>query len=465
MEIVHPLLGKFQIIDEIGHGSFASVYLARHSVLQYPVAIKIFNEINKEEKVYKSIMHPFICQDFDLIKTPDSKNCLIMEYVEGKTLLEYANLCGTLFEGEIRKIFGQLIIATEYLHKHSIIHRDLKCENIMLDKYKNVRLIDLDFSCQDLSLHSTLCGSPEYVAPEIISNQSYGNSVDIWSLGIILYAITYGKLPFHNDNYSVMFQLITFSEPQYPPDPRVSANLVDLIKKILVKNPENRITIGEMKKHPFFTTDSDGSEFIFSEQQITSLIREPYSKSNPDEQVLKLMKLSKPNTIDAINEIKSGEMTYYSMTYNILYKNFISNDSMQLYSKSFIWPVNIKTKKNTTEKELPLLLGDNKNTKSEIVSSASHFQLNTLTSNNFNTHKIPKQVGLQLKINENVKYRRFSSISKPSLALGTKKSCFNSANIMGFHSQLKIRNFVNNHNHEFNAPLKLLPHLEAHPEQ
>ena len=349
MEVNHPLLGKFSLIKRIGCGSFSSIYLAQHSNLQYPVAIKIYQDKSVEDSVSnlfdiaKSIMHPFICQDFDLIKTPKDENCLIMEYVKGITLLEYSKNNGPIPENDIQTIFGQLVITLDFLHKHQIVHSNLNCENIMIDENKNIRLINFIASPANTNLHSALRGSPGYVAPETITNKITGISVDIWSLGVVLYAMTYGKLPFNNQNYSLLFHTITTFDPFYPPDERISKNLVDLIKMMLIKNPENRITINEIKKHPFFTTDSDKKNYIFNHQRINFLIRDPYSKMIPDMQIIQQMKLELDEQPKAIKEIRSGQKTYYSLLYNIAYKNYISNSQLKSYSRSFLCPINSKS--------------------------------------------------------------------------------------------------------------------------
>ena len=185
MEIVHPLLGKYKIISQIGRGSFASVYLAKHQDLKYPVAIKIFQEGKQDSNarnsfnLTKSIVHPFICQDFDFIKTPKGNDCVIMEYIEGKTLLEYANLNAPLSEKEIQTIFGQLVIAIDFLHKHQIIHRDLKPQNILLDENFYPHICDFGFSryCSEIEkLKMTKkIGTRLYMAPELFDDDDvYG---------------------------------------------------------------------------------------------------------------------------------------------------------------------------------------------------------------------------------------------------------------------------------------------------
>lgn len=366
MEVIHPYLGKFIIFKQIGTGSFASVYLAQHFKLHYPVAIKIFQKDFMEEyvqnafKIAKSIRHPFICQCFDIFKNQRDETCVLMEYIEGMTLLDYANIKSSISESEIQILFGQLVIAVEYLHKHNIIHRDLKCENIMVDNYNNIRLIDFGFSCHNVELHSTVCGSPAYLAPEIIQSENYGVSVDIWSLGIILYAIKYRQLPFENSNFTKLFHLITSTDPFFPPDIETSPNLMDLIKKLLTKQPNKRITIDEIKKHPFFTTDSKGSKYHFDEKLLNVFIHEPNDTIIPEKAVLNMMRLSANDELKAIDDIKSNNLNFHSLTYLILYKNYISTQLLPKYTRCFIYPSRLRNQSHCraakTTGDLPSLI-------------------------------------------------------------------------------------------------------------
>lgn len=373
MEIDHPVLGNYEIIKKLGEGSFASVYLAKHKVLHYLVAIKIFQEQNRIGKMHKSIIHPFICQDFDSIKTPSGKNGIIMEYVEGETLLDYVNHNTSLSEEIIKNIFGQLVIAIDFLHKNHIIHRDLKCENVMIDKNQNIRLIDLDFSCQNVNTHTTICGSPSYIAPEM-----YGNSIDIWSLGIIINSITYGVLPFESQNINTMLRLISSKEPDFPNDQRASSNLVYIIEKMLIKNPNKRITIDEIKKDPFFIFDSQYNEYTFKEQNINCLLVDPYSKLIQEKSILQKMHLTVKETINALCEIKNRQITYNSMTYAILYKDFGSNATMKSYKRCFLCPYKKINKKSMSENTLPLIIASDPSLNDKIMSSSSQFQLDEI---------------------------------------------------------------------------------------
>ena len=151
----------------------------------------------------------------------------------------------------------------------------------------------------------------------------YGNSIDIWSLGIIIYSITYGVLPFESQNINTMLRLISSTEPDFPNNQRVSSNLVYIIKKMLIKNPNKRITIDEIKKDPFFIFDSQYNEYTFKEQNINCLIVDPYSKLIQEKSILQKMHLTVKETINAIYEIKNRQITYNSMTYAILYMLFI----------------------------------------------------------------------------------------------------------------------------------------------
>lgn len=463
-DIVHPLLGTFSIIKKIGSGSFATVYLGYHTELQYPAAIKIFNSNNGDDiresfNITKQITHPFICKDFDLIKTSNGQNCLIMEYVEGQTLLEYANTHYPLSNQDIRAILGQIIIAVEFLHFNNIIHRDLKCENVLIDKNKNIRLIDLNFSCPNGILHSTMCGSPGYIAPEIIKNELYTDSVDIWSMGILLYAITYGRLPYQNNNVYALFKLIISDEPSFPHDSDVDANLVDLIKKMLVKDPNRRITIQEIKNHPFFTSGTTEKNYIFSKPRINYYINDPLSKVNPQMHIIQQMKLSLSDSLILVNELKSGKITHNTLTYSILYKIYISNVQIKNYSHSFQCIIHEKSNPAKKEGDLPLL--DTNESSKGVMPSLSHSTSydGIAEKEDLSIHKGNKQVDLQLFLNSNVQFRRFSSLAKPIAGINRRK-----LSAMKSVPQLKQAKVINESNFagEGTVSLGALPQLKIH---
>lgn len=342
MEIQHPYLGTFIVVKQVGTGTFAAVYEARQVSLNYRVAIKIFNKSFPEDDVRKafniasSIKHPFICQEFDLFKSQDGRLCILMEYVEGMTLLEYANNCTQIKISELRLIIGQLIIALDYLHSKNVIHRDLKCENIIIDVNGNVRLIDFGFAGVG-DLHSTTCGSTEYLAPEIIKEEVYGSPIDIWSLGVVIYAIAHGELPFQNPNLTKLFHMISKLHPTFSSDEEIHPQLVDLIKRMLIKDPKKRITLKEIQDHPFFTTDDLDNHYKFDVHKYDQFI--DYNLScNPSFDIIKQLQLSPQNEMKLINDLKFHKNTPHTMAYAIIHKNQISNIELREIGLGFLEP-------------------------------------------------------------------------------------------------------------------------------
>lgn len=261
---MEKLQTNYNIIKEIGIGAFARVFLAEHKILRQTVAIKVIqiNEqqghhtlaaIQQEADLLKSLTHPYITTLYDFILTPETA-FLVMEYLEGGSLLERINTNGPIAESTAKEIFFQLINAIYYLQQMRVVHRDIKIENILFDKFRNIRLIDfgLSRSMSDTnSIIQTQCGSLSFAAPEMIVGKSYGASVDIWSAGVVLYTMVTGQLPFEDTNLKNQLSKIINSSPSYPPN--LSPSLIDLIDKLLTKNPDDRIRPPDILKHPWLS--------------------------------------------------------------------------------------------------------------------------------------------------------------------------------------------------------------------
>lgn len=255
-------IGKYQIIRNLGEGSFGKVKLAQHLVTGQKVALKIINRktlaksdmqgrIEREISYLRLLRHPHIIKLYDVIK---SKNDIIMviEFA-GKELFDYIVQSGQMPEDEARRFFQQIIAAVEYCHRHKIVHRDLKPENLLLDDQLNVKIADFGLSniMTDGNFLKTSCGSPNYAAPEVISGKLYaGPEVDVWSLGVILYVMLCGRLPFDDDFIPALFTKI--SNGVYTLPNHLSPGAKNLLTRMLVVNPLNRITIHEIMEDEWF---------------------------------------------------------------------------------------------------------------------------------------------------------------------------------------------------------------------
>lgn len=251
----------FSNLQQIGSGSFSDIFSATHNPTNVKVSLKISlkeqNEeslqvLKKEVEINKILFHPFICKFFTEIVT-EHLHIIVMEYINGVSSLDYVNEMSGISDIEARSLLSQLIIAIEYLHNEAhITHRDLKLENIMIDLYGHIRLIDFGFSSMK-TIMSTCCGTIPYCAPEVLLRELYTCASDIWSLGIILYAFLNGNLPFVHQNINTLVELIVGSEVFYPDNMDIFAR--DLLQKMLNKDPDQRITIEEIKSHPFLSSE------------------------------------------------------------------------------------------------------------------------------------------------------------------------------------------------------------------
>ena len=254
---------NFKMGKKLGEGRFSIVKLATHSLTNQPVAIKILDKtkIVEKEDLERIIREMEMLAELDndhVIKVyqiyeDDNNYLIIMEYCEGGELFNYIVEKQKLSENETAFFYYQIIEGIEYIHSKGIAHRDLKPENLLLDKDKKIKIIDFGLSnyFDGVQKLETPCGSPCYASPEMVGGNKYnGFFIDVWATGIILFAMLCGYLPFEDDNNDILFKQILSAKIDYPS--HLSDLSKDLLKKIIETNPEKRIKIEEIKKHPFY---------------------------------------------------------------------------------------------------------------------------------------------------------------------------------------------------------------------
>ena len=256
------LINNYEFKKDIGEGNFGKVKLGVFKKTGEEFAIKIINKdkikqkmknvLFKENEIITKFNHINIVYVFQII---EEKNdiYIIMEYCNRGELFDYIVSHQRLYEDEASVFFYQLINGVDYIHKKGVAHRDLKPENLLLDINKTLKIIDFGLSHEydGNSLLKTKCGSPSYASPEIIKGQLYdGFKTDIWCCGIILYAMLCGYLPFEGDNNRELFLHILQGNPEYPSF--LNKNSKKLIKGLLKINPDERLTIEQIKKSEFY---------------------------------------------------------------------------------------------------------------------------------------------------------------------------------------------------------------------
>ncbi|EHH51831.1 Serine/threonine-protein kinase SIK1, partial [Macaca fascicularis] len=252
-------VGFYDIERTLGKGNFAVVKLARHRVTKTQVAIKIIDKTRLDssnlEKIYREVQlmkllnHPHIIKLYQVMETKDMLY-IVTEFAKNGEMFDYLTSNGHLSENEARKKFWQILSAVEYCHDHHIVHRDLKTENLLLDGNMDIKLADFGFgnfykSGEPLS---TWCGSPPYAAPEVFEGKEYeGPQLDIWSLGVVLYVLVCGSLPFDGPNLPTLRQRVLEGRFRIPFF--MSQDWESLIRRMLVVDPARRITIAQIRQH------------------------------------------------------------------------------------------------------------------------------------------------------------------------------------------------------------------------
>ncbi|KAM0953961.1 putative protein kinase CAMK-CAMKL-CHK1 family [Dioscorea sansibarensis] len=259
-------VGKYELGRTIGEGTFAKVRFARNSETGDPVAIKILDkekilkhklveQIKREIATMKLIRHPNVVRLYEVMGSK-TKIFIVLEFVTGGELFDKIVNHGRMREEEARRYFHQLINAVDYCHSRGVYHRDLKPENLLLDAYGNLKISDFGLSAlsqqvRDDGLLHTTCGTPNYVAPEVLDDRGYdGAPADLWSCGVILFVLLAGYLPFDESNLMNLYRKISVAEFTYPS--WLSFGAMRLLTRILDPNPMTRITISEILEDEWF---------------------------------------------------------------------------------------------------------------------------------------------------------------------------------------------------------------------
>ncbi len=259
----NEILKDYTIKGELGKGTFSTVYLATKNTTLSKVAIKILEKskiINQDDltrvlreiSILKSFNSPNVIKIYEIIENP-TNYYIIMEFCEYGELFNHIVEEQRLSEEESSYFFYQLINGLEYIHHNNVVHRDLKPENLLISGDNLLKIIDFGLSnyFDGKKLLSTPCGSPCYASPEMVSGNNYnGFNIDVWATGIILYAMLCGYLPFEDNDNEILFRKILECNLDLPDF--LSNRSKNMIKKLLVVDPEKRIKIEGIKKHPFY---------------------------------------------------------------------------------------------------------------------------------------------------------------------------------------------------------------------
>uniref|UniRef100_A0A452GMI3 Serine/threonine-protein kinase MARK1 n=1 Tax=Gopherus agassizii TaxID=38772 RepID=A0A452GMI3_9SAUR len=276
----HPHIGNYRLLKTIGKGNFAKVKLARHVLTGREVAVKIIDKTQlnptslqklfREVRIMKILNHPSIVKLFEVIET-EKTLYLVMEYASGGEVFDYLVAHGRMKEKEARAKFRQIVSAVQYCHQKYIVHRDLKAENLLLDADMNIKIADFGFS-NEFTIGNkldTFCGSPPYAAPELFQGKKYdGPEVDVWSLGVILYTLVSGSLPFDGQNLKELRERVLRGKYRIPF--YMSTDCENLLKKLLVLNPIKRGSLEQIMKDRWINVGHEEEEL------------KPYTEPEPD---------------------------------------------------------------------------------------------------------------------------------------------------------------------------------------
>ncbi|XP_075695874.1 serine/threonine-protein kinase SIK2 isoform X2 [Rhinoderma darwinii] len=326
-------VGFYDIERTLGKGNFAVVKLARHRITKTEVAIKIIDKsqldavnlekIYREVQIMKMLDHPHIIKLYQVMET---KNMLylVTEYAKNGEIFDYLANHGRLSESEARRKFWQILSAVEYCHSRHIVHRDLKAENLLLDNHMNIKIADFGFGnfYKTGEPLATWCGSPPYAAPEVFEGQQYeGPQLDIWSMGVVLYVLVCGALPFDGPTLPILRQRVLegrFRIPYF-----MSEECEHLIRRMLVLEPSKRLSVAQIKEHKWMMTEVPVHRpVLYAQNQ-----EKEASIGEYNEQVLRLMHSLGIDQQKTIESLQDRSYNHFAAIYYLLVERLKSHRS------------------------------------------------------------------------------------------------------------------------------------------
>lgn len=311
-------IGHYILMKTIGEGTFGKVKLGYHILTGERVAVKVLEKdrivnvddvgrVAREIHILKLIRRcKHIIQLYEIIETPHQLY-LIMEYAEGGELFDYIVKHGRAEEREACRFLHQILAGVERVHEMFVCHRDLKPENLLLDERKDIKIVDFGLSntYQEGQLLQTACGSPCYAAPEMIAGHMYVPSmVDIWSCGVILFALVCGYLPFEDQNHTELYKKILNADYEMPSF--VSKEVADLIAGMLTTDPAQRMTLNDVRQHVWYRQIPEAS------------LRDPEDSGQMDEEILEQLDSYGFPREYAIKCLKTNKHNHVTTTYHLI---------------------------------------------------------------------------------------------------------------------------------------------------
>ena len=418
-------IGDYTLGAEVGSGAFGKVVLGKHTLTGESVAIKILDKIilsqtpedyelvKQEISILKIVKHKYIVQLYEILETPQHIY-IIMEYCEGKDMMDFILSKQHLSELESLKFFQQLINALFYLHSQNIAHRDVKIDNMLLDKNKDLKLVDFGLSTKysDDILLDQPCGTVVYAAPEVLDgNEYHGMLADVWSSGIVLYGMASGYLPFSDKDDEINKKNVLEGNIDIPEF--FSPLLKDLLRHMLDVNPITRYTLQEIKQHPWFN---------LNKVNLIPGIIIGYNKIPVDENILNLCVTYNANKDKVKNSVKNnkydkGSALYYLLVKKITKKGFqsVSDLNSELFIEFILDNDNLIKKNNYPKRKYSNKINSRNNNKPLDFRYNNSLNVDCIYSSSRNNENL--SAAPRLMPSENNNYRS----NKKGIVVGRKK--------------------------------------------